>query len=154
MYRKHGLSSVGKSDKQQLVHKLDILLAKLIKQRDAEDPCITCGRIPHENDDPRAWHAGHFRPRGAMATRFNPSNLNKQCAGCNVYGDGKAYEHGLAIDAKYVHGTAAELYRLSKTIKQWDTRELEQLIAAAKHSYLAYTQLYNEFTSSTSQAAR
>jgi cytolysin (calcineurin-like family phosphatase) len=56
----------------------------------------------------------------------------------------KAYEHGLAIDQKYVQGTAAELYRLSKTIKQWDTRELEQLVSAAKMGYPVYVQMYNE----------
>lgn len=144
MYRPNGLSRVGKTDKQKLVHKLDILFGRLVNTRDAEEPCITCARLPSENDGPRSWHAGHFRPRGSMATRFNPCNVNKQCAGCNVYGDGKAYEHGLAIDEKYVNGTAAELYRISKTIKQWEPKHLEQLITAAKVSYPAYVQIYNE----------
>jgi hypothetical protein len=80
-----------------------------------------------------------------MATRFNPANLNKQCAGCNVYGDGKAYEHGMAIDQKYMQGTAARLYQLSKTIKQWEPKHLEQLFSAAKKGYSVYVQLYNEF---------
>jgi hypothetical protein len=92
-----------------------------------------------------AWLRKPLPAPRAMATRFNPSNLNKQCAGCNVYGDGKACRARPGDSTRNtVQGIAAELYRLSKTIQQWDTRELEQLIGAAKHSYLAYTQLYNE----------
>jgi hypothetical protein len=51
--------------------------------------------------------------------------------------------------------TAARLYKLSKQTKQWEVKELEQLISAARHSYLAYTQLYDELTraAAISQAA-
>lgn len=73
----------------------------MIKERDRNEPCITCPKIQTENDDPRAWHCGHFRPRGAMGTRFDPRNANKQCAYDNIYQDGLSYEHGLAIDKKY-----------------------------------------------------
>ena len=50
----------------------------------------------------------------------------------------------LAIDRKYVKGTAALLYKESKKIKQWEIKELEQLLAAAKMGYPVYVQLYNE----------
>jgi hypothetical protein len=101
MYRKHGLSRVGKSPRQRIINKLDIAFGKMIKERDRNEPCITCPKIQTENDDPRAWHCGHFRPRGAMGTRFDPRNANKQCAYDNIYQDGLSYEHGLAIDKKY-----------------------------------------------------
>jgi hypothetical protein len=66
-----------------------------------------------------------------------------------------SYEHGLAIDKKYGKGTAAQLYKLSKLIKQWEVKELEQLLSAARHSYLAYTTLYDQLSrvSAISQAA-
>jgi hypothetical protein len=79
----------------------------------------------------------------------------KQCAHDNIYLEGRSYEFSVAIDKRWGRGTAAELYRCSKQIKQWDVRELEQLLSAAKHSYLVYTQLYDELThvSPISQAA-
>ncbi len=39
-----------------------------------------------------------------------------------------------------------KLFKLSNTTKQWQIKELEQLTSAARHSYLAYIQLYDEFT--------
>src|SRR5580692_4799062 len=128
MYRKHGLNRVGNSEKQKLVNKLDIAFGKMIKERDRSEPCITCPKVQQPDDDPRAWHCGHFRPRGSMATRFDPRNAHKQCAYDNIYLEGLSYEHGLAIDRKYGKGTAARLYKLSKQTKQWDVKELEQLI--------------------------
>jgi hypothetical protein len=68
----------------------------------------------------------------AMGTRFDPRNINKQCAGCNLYNDGGPDEHSLAIDKKFGKGTTVELYRLSKNITQIDERKLDQLIAAAR----------------------
>ena len=79
-------------------------------------------------------------------TRFDPRNANKQCAYDNIYGEGLSYEHGLAIDRKFGKGTAAELYKLSKTIKQWEPKHLEQLISACKMGYPVYVQLFNEFS--------
>lgn len=147
MYRKHGLSRVGKSEKQKLVNKLDIAFAKMIKERDRNERCITCEKVQLPTDDPRSWHCGHFRPRGSMATRFDPRNAAKQCAYDNIYMEGKSYEFGLAIDKCYGTGTAQTLYKLSKTIRQWPERELQQMIDATKKGYPVYFQLYNEITS-------
>ena len=79
-----------------------------------------------------------------MSTRFNPSNCAKQCPRCNTYENGKEYEFGLALDDKFMKGTAKRLYKESKKIKQWTVAELEQLTYTAKLSYPAYCQLYNE----------
>jgi hypothetical protein len=81
-----------------------------------------------------------------MGIRFDPRNAAKQCAHDNIYLEGRSYEFGLAIDKKFGKGTAAWLYKLSKTIKLWEVKELEQLLSAARHSYLAYTTLYDELT--------
>jgi hypothetical protein len=59
----------------------------------------------------------------------------------------KPYEFGLAIDERFGKGTAAKLFKLSKTTKQWEVGELEQLTSAARHSYLAYTTLYDSLMS-------
>jgi hypothetical protein len=68
----------------------------------------------------------------------------------NRFEGGKPYEFALAIDERFGKGTAAKLFKLSKTIKQWEIGELEQLTSAAKHSYLAYTTLYDQLASQRS----
>jgi hypothetical protein len=65
---------------------------------------------------------------------------------CNRFEGGRPYEFGIAIDKRWGKGTAARLYKLSQTTKQWEIKELEQLTSAARHSYLAYTQLYDELS--------
>ncbi len=152
MYRKHGLSNVGKSPRQKLIHKLDIAFGKMIKDRDRDLPCATCPKIQKEDDDPRAWHCGHFRPRSSMATRFDPRNAAKQCAYDNIYLEGRSYEFSIAIDKRWGKGTAAELYRLSKKITQINERQLEQLLDAAKRGYTVYSQLYSELMSPSDHA--
>jgi hypothetical protein len=52
-----------------------------VRERDAGQPCISCGRY-HEG----RWHAGHYRSVGsAPELRFEPLNVHKQCAPCNMY---------------------------------------------------------------------
>lgn len=52
-----------------------------IRQRDADLPCISCGR---EHDG--QWHAGHYLTVGARPElRFDPRNVHKQCQPCNTH---------------------------------------------------------------------
>jgi hypothetical protein len=52
-----------------------------IRARDADLPCISCGR--HHNGQ---WHAGHFLSTGARPNlRFDPANVHKQCQPCNTH---------------------------------------------------------------------
>ena len=52
---------------------------KYVRLRDANEPCISCGR--HHNGQ---YHAGHYLSTGASPElRFHPYNNNKQCAPCN-----------------------------------------------------------------------
>lgn len=51
------------------------------RARDAEKPCISCGR--HHTGQ---WHAGHFLSRGARPElAYEPDNCHKQCAPCNTH---------------------------------------------------------------------
>lgn len=57
-----------------------------VRQRDADRPCISCGRF-HAGQ----WHAGHYLSTGARPElRFEPLNIWKQCAPCNVHLSGNA----------------------------------------------------------------
>jgi hypothetical protein len=54
-----------------------------IRLRDAALPCISCGRPASWKGQ---WDAGHYLSRGSSpATRFDPSNVAKQCDPCNVH---------------------------------------------------------------------
>mgnify|MGYP003582654443 CR=1 FL=1 len=65
--------------------------------RDAGQPCISCGRM-HEG----AWHAGHYRSRGAAPQlALDPRNIHRQCAPCNLYLHGNQINYRLGLIAKY-----------------------------------------------------
>jgi hypothetical protein len=57
-----------------------------IRARDADKPCICCGRWPSgaEALTGGSWDAGHFRGRGAnLELSFDEDNCHKQLKGCN-----------------------------------------------------------------------
>ena len=52
-----------------------------IRIRDADKPCVSCGR--HHNGQ---WHAGHWLSTGARPElRFDEANCHRQCQPCNVH---------------------------------------------------------------------
>ena len=65
---------------------------RFIRERDKDEPCISCGRYDCEIEDKWTggkWDAGHFVSRGAdEGLRFNALNIHKQCKSCNG-GSGK-----------------------------------------------------------------
>ncbi|WP_249201251.1 recombination protein NinG [Burkholderia cenocepacia] len=74
---------------------LQALFNRWIRARDADLPCISCGRPASWSGQ---WDAGHYRSVGSNpASRFNPLNVNKQCGPCNVHLSGNliAYRAGL-----------------------------------------------------------
>lgn len=62
---------------------LQAVFNQWIRLRDAGLPCISCGRPATWRGQ---WDAGHYRSVGSSpATRFDPSNVMKQCDPCNVH---------------------------------------------------------------------
>lgn len=64
-----------------------------IRERDAGEACISCGRF-HDGQ----WHAGHYLTTAAHPElRFDPRNCHKQCAPCNNHLSGNlvAFRKGL-----------------------------------------------------------
>ena len=52
-----------------------------VRARDADRPCISCGR--HHNGQ---YHAGHYLSVGARPElRYEPLNVWKQCSPCNTH---------------------------------------------------------------------
>lgn len=129
----------GESDTSKAKRKLDVEFSKMIRARDG-GVCITCGKKVEGSN----YHAGHFRRRECMSTRWDWRNVNGQCSGCNTFRGGLPYEYGLALDKKWGKGTAKQLYKISMKQKQWDIKEIEQLTHAARLGFNAYKQLYGE----------
>jgi len=67
-----------------------------IRERDKEEPCISCGRW-----DVMSWHAGHYKSVGAHPElRFNHDNIHKQCDQCNLHKSANIAEYRPRLIAK------------------------------------------------------
>ncbi|MCW6523062.1 recombination protein NinG [Yersinia ruckeri] len=67
-----------------------------IRERDADLPCISCGRF-HDGQ----YHAGHYRTVGANPElRFNEDNCHRQCAPCNNHLSGNIENYTPALREK------------------------------------------------------
>ncbi|TWC17149.1 NinG protein [Pseudomonas sp. SJZ085] len=64
-----------------------------VRARDAELPCISCGRH-HQGK----YDAGHYRTTAACPElRFDPLNVHKQCSPCNTQLSGNIVEYRLGL---------------------------------------------------------
>jgi hypothetical protein len=64
--------------------------------RDKDEPCISCGE--HSSG---VYHAGHYRSVGSNPElRFDPTNIFKQCAACNLHRHGNLIEYRKRLLAK------------------------------------------------------
>ena len=69
---------------------------EFIRLRDAELPCISCGRH-HQGK----YDAGHYRTvAAAPELRFNPLNIHKQCSPCNTQKSGNIVEYRINLVKK------------------------------------------------------
>lgn len=76
-----------------------------VRERDAEQPCISCGRH-HQGK----YDAGHYRSVGSNpALRFEPLNCHKQCVPCNQHKSGNAIEYRIGLVARVGAETVAWL---------------------------------------------
>lgn len=63
---------------------VQVVFNKFIRMRDANLPCISCGRIDVEWKAGGAWDCGHYLTRGGFPElRFEELNAHKQCKSCN-----------------------------------------------------------------------
>ena len=65
--------------------------------------------------------------RGKESTRYNEKNVNVQCVKCNLFDQGKQFEHSMYIDKKYGLGTSEKLNMLSKMSCKRDAYDYQQI---------------------------
>jgi len=72
---------------------LQTIFNKYIRLRDANEPCISCGKYNTGKVD-----AGHFYSVGAYPNlRFNENNVFSQCVTCNRHRHGNIHEYRIRI---------------------------------------------------------
>lgn len=82
------------------VREVQVVFNQWVRLRDADLPCISCGRH-HQGQ----YHAGHYRTVGANPElRFEPLNVHKQCAPCNNHKSGDIVNYRINL----VHRIGAE----------------------------------------------
>lgn len=95
-----------------------------IRTRDAEAPCISCGRF-HEGK----YDAGHYRTRGASpATRYDETNCHKQCVPCNQHLSGNIESYTPNLIEK-IGQAAFDRLMGPHELKKWSREELQELAA-------------------------
>lgn len=99
----------------------------LIRERDKDEPCISCGRY-HEGK----WNAGHYISRGrSPALRYHPDNIHKQCEPCNTSLSGNLVEYRKGLIEKIGIDRVGWLEQ-EQPLPRWRREDYEQIEAEAK----------------------
>ena len=95
-----------------------------VRERDAELPCISCGRH-HQGK----YDAGHYRTVGSNpALRFEPSNCHKQCVPCNQHKSGDIVNYRIAL-VKRIGAEAVDWLEGPHEPKKYTIEELKAMTA-------------------------
>lgn len=95
---------------------------KWVRLRDADKPCISCGRYHNGKYD-----AGHYRSVGSNpALRFEPDNCHKQCVPCNQHKSGNSIEYRIGLVAR-IGQYRVEWLEGPHEPKKYTVEELQQI---------------------------
>ena len=116
-----------KLSRKGIVKKLDKVFSLFIRNRFAKNgiaQCVTCGK----KDAVERMQAGHFISRKHYATRWCTTNVQVQCASCNVFKYGEQYKFSVWLDSNLGSGKAEELSRKSKQTTKFSNFDLLTMI--------------------------
>jgi hypothetical protein len=115
-----------------LIKKLDTEFSIYIRTRysvDGKASCFTCDKV----DDWNKLQCGHFQSRKHYATRWDETNCQVQCVGCNVFKYGEQYKFGIHLDQLNGEGTAINLLNKARSEFKVKNFELIDLILFYKN---------------------
>jgi hypothetical protein len=115
----------------QLHKKATLVFNKVIRLRDKDKGCISCG-------DP-VQHAGHYYSAGQYPSlRYLVVNVHGQCVVCNNFKHGNLIEYRKGLIKRYGEDFVLVLDELAEHYKQnpwkWDRAYLEDIINIYKQS--------------------
>lgn len=77
----------------QWLKEAQVAVNAYIRERDKNEPCISCQRF-HQG----SYDAGHYRSVGAAPElRFHEDNIHRQCVPCNQHKSGNAIEYRIGL---------------------------------------------------------
>ena len=95
-----------------------------VRARDAELPCISCGRH-HQGK----YDAGHYRTVGSNpALRFEPLNCHRQCSPCNTQLSGNIVNYRIEL-VKRIGAEAVDWLEGPHEAKKYTVDELKAMTA-------------------------
>lgn len=114
-----------------LEKKLWNIFSKWIRRRDClrttGDPawllCFTCQKRTPFNEA----HAGHFVRRGCKPLKFEPQNVQGQCAYCNCYRDGEQALFLVELEKLYGRHVVDQLLETERLYKQGIYRKFTRI---------------------------
>lgn len=111
-----------------IVKKLDSIFSQFIRLRNVDDDgiteCFTCGKRDHW----KKLQNGHFQSRRHYSTRWDETNCQVQCSGCNVFRFGEQYQFGLNLNKLFKKNTSEKLLKKSRETVKYTDDELLLLI--------------------------
>jgi hypothetical protein len=123
-----------------LKREAQIAFNKFIRERDADKPCICCGRfdVPGYSRGGK-WDAGHYRSVGsAPHMRFIEANCHRQLKFCNSYGSGRAVDYRIGLIAR-IGLAAVEVLENDNEPRHYTKDDLRSLINFYKAKAKALT---------------
>ena len=116
-----------KPSRKSIVKKLDKVFSQYIRRRFAVNEiakCVTCGKQAHWKE----LQAGHFMSRKHYSTRWDETNVQVQCSGCNVFRYGEQFKFGMYLEDAYEKGIAESLQNKSREIAKFSDIHLKEMI--------------------------
>ena len=121
------MTKTKKPSRSKLVKQLDSIFSTYIRRKNSVNDiatCFTCGKEDHY----KKLQNGHFQSRRHYSTRWDETNCQVQCAGCNVFKFGEQFIFSQNLDIKFGEGTARRLHiKAQKIIKLSDAEIIEMI---------------------------
>jgi hypothetical protein len=109
----------------QKVNKAKVIFQKWIRERDKNEPCISCGTLTANE-----WHASHFKKAETYSgVIFNEINVWKSCKKCNVFLNGNELNYRERLVKKIGLDDVIALEDLANETrtKKWTIEELQTI---------------------------
>ena len=112
---------------QDLVKAAQLVFNKYIRERDKNEPCISC------KQKPKKVNAGHFwNANNHWNVRFDEDNVHVQCERCNSYLSGNLLEYRTNLLIKIGAERFNQLEARARVTRKFTKDELKEIIKIYK----------------------